>query len=1155
MFRSVHILLIALLISGIAGAQVRSDSLSNLRVKTILPAADTFLIDTFLIVPESVAVIGFEDDGYSVDYPNARIIFHRLPADSIQIRYRIFPFKHRQMAERFNYDSIRYNFTAEAPFTVSGKGRDDRLFDLGDMNYFGSFGRGIAFGNNQDAVVTSNLNLQINGLIGDSLEFTAAISDNNIPIQPDGNTHNIQDFERIFMQVKKGGWQVNFGDIDIRQGDERYLRFFKRLQGASFLTENQFKNGNRNSLTASGAVAKGKFTRNVIEPREGNQGPYKLHGGNNELYFAVLAGTEKVYIDGVLLERGEDRDYVIDYNLAELTFTAKRLITKDSRIQIEFEYTDRNYLNSMLYAKNEFSVKDRWKFSIGAYSNSDAKNSSINQTLSDQQRHFLSTIGNDVENALFPSATPDTFSSRKILYKKIDTTYNGITDSIYIHSVEKDVQLFDLSFTNVGQGKGNYRASSGNVNGRLFEWVEPVNGVPQGDWEPVIFLVTPKKHQVFSGSAEYAMSENTVMSVTGALSDYDVNTFSSIGNDENKGGAIRFDLDHKKELVRKDDRTLNLKTHVDYEYVDEKFKSIETLRSVEFYRDWGLAIIPGAQQTERLFNFQAGLDNQKSNYLNYQFSNYARGADFSGIYNAVESVYEVSGFRFENKIRVTNVSSDVLKGSFIRPTFSASKVLKSLSNYKIGASYSSEKNEQYLRQYDTLSPESFAFNIWQVYLKSDEAKPSRWGLAYLYRENRLPQGKSLLTSDRSDNITLSSELLANQNRQLRLNLTYRKLRADTILVKNMADDESLLGRADYSFNEWDGVLSGAVFYELGAGQEQKRQYTYVEVPAGQGFYMWVDYNEDGIPQLDEFEVAIYQDQKRWVRILTPTNEYIKANYVQFNYNLTLNPQRIKLDNETAFLKFVKRFNTVSALQINKKEASAGKFIFDPFAKPFADTSLISLYSFLSNSIYFNRASPVWGMDLTHRVNSNKAVLSYGFESNRMRDLGWRVRYNVSRTFNTTVRSNFRKRILSVPAFEMRNYDVREFFLEPSLTYTYKTELRASLLYGFEKKENGLADHEKSVNNSLTAEMRYNVFQSGVLSGSLKFNHINYTGNTNTPVAYIMLEGLLPGKNLLWNVELTKRLAGNIEMSLNYEGRKPAASHVIHTGRASLRAIF
>ncbi|PID88508.1 MAG: hypothetical protein CSB03_01000, partial [Bacteroidia bacterium] len=335
----------------------------------------------------------------------------------------------------------------------------------------GSIARGINVGNNQDAVLNSVLDLQVDGDLGNGLMLKASITDRNIPIQPDGTTQQLQDFDQVFIQIYNPTFKLTAGDFSISQNRDKFLRYQRKSQGALLETHLKINDNFKIHSKLSGAAARGKYHRMEIQGEEGNQGPYKLTGKNNESWIIVLSGSERIYIDGELLTRGQSADYIIDYNTGELSFTANRLITKDSRITAEFEYSDRNYNRFTLMTEHSV-VSEKATYFVRYFSDTDAKNQPIDQNLDADKRLFLSGIGDNLSLAAYPSFDSLGFETGQIRYHLTDTVVNGIAyDSIFVYSVNPSDALYLPRFSMVGTNQGNYVKLISAANGKVYEWV------------------------------------------------------------------------------------------------------------------------------------------------------------------------------------------------------------------------------------------------------------------------------------------------------------------------------------------------------------------------------------------------------------------------------------------------------------------------------------------------------------------------------------------------------------------------------------------------------------------------------------------------------------------------------------------------------------
>lgn len=1147
------LLFLFLFFSALSG--MAQETTNNRReVKTVI--RDTVFLDSSGIQPTNFRVLNKKGESlnplsYRINFSKGHVYFPEETqhlTDSVIIQY-----------VRYPDFMTRSYYVFDENLIVENSGNIDKLYTLGQrnvknnftpfdgLNTSGSITRGITMGNNQNAVMNSQLDLQITGKLSETVSIRASIQDANLPTQEGGYSQSLNEFDMIFMEVFGDDWNIRAGDIDLTNTSSYFGRFTKKVQGILAGGTIRRKDGSTLSAYGAGALVKGIFTKSEFKGQEGNQGPYKLIGPNGELYILVVSGSERVYVNGLLLKRGENEDYVIDYNSGEIRFNATYPITSDMRIVVEYQFTDRNYTRFIGYGGIEYENKFL-NLGVYAYSENDAKNQPLQQNLSEEQVAILKAAGDDKSAMYAPSAVPDTFGENKTLYKK--EIRDGI--EIFVFSNNPDDQLYNVRFTMVGENNGNYILSDHHAITRIYEYVAPVNGVPQGKYEPIIRLNAPEKLQLAGIKGNYHPSEKTHVDFEFAMSNKDENLFSQLDNDDNVGFAGKFG--GRQRLVTTSD-SLKLDVFGNLDIVQKEFSTIERLYNVEFDRDWNLYFPEGNQ----LFT-TAGMELllRDEGRVRYEFQNLNFSENFNG------NRHVLSGFIRKNRLRsllqssIMNSTSDSIRSQFLRLN---NTTTYSMEKHWVGGKVALENNSISNILKDSLSNQSQRFSDFEVFTGRGDSTKVYVQIGYNYRVTDSVRFNRLHKVNSANTYYLKSRLISSENAQLSAYVNYREIKyhnsaPDSPQFSEASEakrpDRSLSSRLLYSQSLFEKGIQLNTALETSNGVVPQQEFTYVKTDPGQGIYMWIDYNNNGIQELDEFEVAQFPDQAEYIRILLPNRIFVKVRQNKFSQTITLNPQ-LWSDRE-GFQKLLSHFHNQTSYLIDRKvRRKDDGFELNPFKDGGADQ--LGLMLNFRNVLFFNRGKQHYTTSYTFLSSSNDNLLSTGLQRNILTSHQLNFNHKFWEVWLLNLKGTTDVNSSSSEGFQNRNYELRGNEVNPKISYLLNLQTRFDVFYHLKNKTNHLGDRESLAQQTWGVSFAYSNAEKISINGEFNYIDNSFKGSAYSPVAYQMLEGLQPGTNFTWRSLFQKRITDYLDASLMYYGRKSEHSKAVHTGSVQLRAFL
>ncbi|MFO8098532.1 MAG: hypothetical protein R6T83_02785 [Salinibacter sp.] len=1165
---------------------------STLALTTVGVHRDT--IDTFqpqpyelrrLIVPGTEVIrVGptrLDTSEYRLDAQRGRLWIHRQDLveaqDTLFAAYRTYPFELDPAYRRRAADT-----TAADTGTVAVVEEDTARtaafdpFEGVQIERSGSISRGVVGGTNRDVNVESGLRMQLEGEVAEDVNVRALLTDENTPLQPEGTTQRLRDFDRVFLELATPQGTAQLGDVDVDLSGSTFGTFSRKVQGAAVESASigpglGLETG---TVQAVGAVSRGQYRSQDIQPDDGVQGPYRLTGRNGESPVIVIAGSERVFVDGERLTRGQTNDYVIDYARGELTFTSNRLITEDRRITVEFQYSETPFTRTFVGGQAEVGT---WADADGApratlgasvLRQADGRDFQTQFDLSRNDSLRLVAAGDD--RAVRSGASQVEFDPEAPFVQYERTTVpapGGGEDTAFVpleRAPEDGTPVYRVRFSRVGPDEGAYRRGGREANGVTYEYVGPGRGA----YAPVEPLPAPTRQRLVDVTGEVEPVQGLRVFGEWAHSLDDQNRFSSLDSENDQGQAYVTGLQLRPQPLdvggtRLGDLSGRLRRVVRGRY----FETFGQTRPIEYARTWNLAQRGSGLPTDLR---DEGPEAQDRAHLQLETDS---GSRIEGEVGRLTVGSAFTGWRQEGGVRVReegwprlrlrseHVQSTDRQGD-VRGRWVRQQALVRSSG--IGGGFAPQLNlERERRQQralgtDSLTRDAFSFvEVRPGVSYRQGAVEAQTSVEYRTEDG----GAAGAFRDESTSWTVESDVSYDPDAPYAVSArggVRRRSVTDYFRVNEGREDtESILMRLEGSAQPLEQAVQVESFYDASTTRTPVLQEVYIRTGPELGQYVWRDLNGDGVQQVDEFVPETTPNEGAYVRNFVPSDSLESVVDLQARTRVTLQPEALVDDGAEWWTRWLSEVRTRTSVEIQEKtRTDAVAQIYGLYLHRFRQPGqTLDGRLQVDQDVELFQTRRAYGLDLSWRQVRGLTERAAGAERtfrNRWQGTmsvrpasGWRLQLQGGAETD---------RARSEAFADTRSFDIRSLQARPEVSYQPASSLTLRLAGTVDRKQDQLGERRARV---VKVPLEWEWTRAGRLrlSGTIEAAQVNLEGDARGLAEFRLTDGRGPGTSFLWGLQGRYVIANNLEATLNYDARAPSNADPIHTVRVEVTASF
>jgi len=1024
-----------------------------------------------------------------------------------------------------------------------------------ELTKSGSITRGFMVGSNRDLTLSSGFRLQMAGKLSSDIEILAALTDENTPIQPQGNTQTLQEIDNVFVEIKSPTYIATLGDFQYSSSGSEFANVNRKLQGARLSADYQTITP-QTQANVTGATSRGKFNTNQFFGVEGVQGPYRLVGKNNESNIIIIAGSEKVYVNGIEMVRGDNNDYSIEYGSAEITFSTRRLITDASRIVVDFEYSDRKFTRNFIGAASSSKLLEGVSLRAQYYREGDNPDAPIDIVLSDADKDTLKRAGNKqpTKSGIANVGIDTSTGIGKGNYIAVDTAINGAPYTLYRFEPGTPLSIYNIAFSNVGFGRGDYiREGLGRYK---------FAGINGGQYAPIILLPVAQLHQLYSFQAAITPLDNLSIKSEYSASSFDQNRFSSLGDNENDGSAVKLNFSYSpKDITLSDVSIGSFDVSLSERYKEKTFFAFDRSDVVEFGRKWSTdSLSSTAQTSEEIREGKLSYFPTENVTLSSSAGTLERSTQFSS--RRYDGLFEMKKENYPQVSYYVEKISGEEKAARINNVWFRQKgnTLYTLYNLTPSFKFEEENRKVAFDANDSLVPSSYAFTAYAPKLSAENTLGFDASTEFEWRKDEAFNEGALVPQANSFTQNYSIALKEIKDFSASTIVTLRDKKYEPVFQATNINQQTTLIKIQSRYRPFSQGLDIDLFYDAATQRTAKLERIFYKVRKGEGQYIWKDYDNDGIVDVnDEREFLLNRYDGEYNSTTINSDNLIPVINIKTSSRIRITPSRFLKQSDSFFENALKILSseTYARFEERSTERNITKiYLLNPDYL-FRPSTMQYGFQYLQQDIFFFENNPAYSFRFRYNQRKGLSQYSLGLEQNYSRERSIRSRFQVANDISNQTDIIFKNDNALSSSLLNQSRQIVSTILTTDFSYRPEQNIEIGFKIDNSQSEDWFSPQPVTVDfNGQTIRTVFSFQNNGQIRGEFSREEVlikNQPATYSTP--YELTSGRDIGKNYLWTLSSEYRIGGNMQFSLYYSGRTTPRSGVVHNGRIEVRAYF